>query len=173
MKVRISYEIKSKTALPNEIEVARADRVFTFHINDENFLSKITITADINNPERFHSVITPTPGQFSKANFELKMDVDLYDSIIKDFQDLESLFSLAYNIKGIDWDSRKYEVICETQEEKDKVRIFTMEYHQEFPDDPVSVTEEQLLDTLSRKDRLAELTVFLSFYREGKTSTTS
>lgn len=168
MKVKISYDINSKTVLPKEISVARADRVFTFHIDDEHYLSKITITADINNPEKFYSVITLPPNQFIKANFELKMDMQLYDSIIKDFQDLESLFSLAYNVKGINWNSRKYEVICESQEERENVKILTMEYHQEFPDDPVNVTEEQVLDALTRKDRLAELTVFQSFYREGK-----
>lgn len=168
MKLKMSYEIRTKTVLPKEIEVAREDRVFIFHVDDAQMLSKITIVADIHNPEKFYSEITLTPNEYSKAHFHMKRDNDLYDSVIKDFQDLESLLSLSFNVKGIDWNTETYELICETQEEKDKVGIHSFQTRGGFPDDPVSTTEDRFRDTLNRKERLSRLTLFLSFYREGK-----
>lgn len=168
MKLKISYEVQSKTALPKEIEIAREDRVFTFHIDDNKFLSKITIVVEVNDPTRFYSVITETPHEFSKAHFQVKGDRDLYDSVIKDFQDLESLLSLSFNVKGIDWNAETYAVICETPEEKAKARIYGFEVRGGFPDESVEVTEEQFKETIERKDRLSQLTLFVSFYREGK-----
>ncbi|HAF24164.1 MAG TPA: hypothetical protein DCK93_14865 [Blastocatellia bacterium] len=125
MKLKITYDVKSKTVLPKEIQVARSNRTFTFHINEEQFLSQISITADVKEPEKFYSEITPTPGQYSKATFELKTDDELYDSVIRDFQDLESLLSFSYNVKELDWNSQTYNLICETEEERKKANIFT------------------------------------------------
>lgn len=168
MKLKVEYEVESKTKLAKETEILLDDKAYTFYLNEEGFISKIAITAPVKDPTKFYSTIIQTPGQVSKAHFYIKKDDELYDEIIKEFQDLESLLSFSFNLRGINWNSDHYEVICETDEERDLTNIFSWSTRKEFPDEPVALTEDQLRETLSRRKRLSRLTTFMSFYKEGK-----
>jgi hypothetical protein len=169
MKIKVEYEVQSKTRLPNkETELLINDKVYGFYLNEEGFISKISITAKIDDPTKFYSEVKYTPNEFSKAHFYIKSDRALYDSIVKEFQDLESVLSFSYNFQGVDWNKYHYELILETEEEREKAKIFSWGAFSEPPDKPVEITEELLSGTIGRKEKMSPLTLFMSFYREGK-----
>ena len=167
MKIKVEYEVESKTSLPKDTEIIHNDRVYFFQLNDKGFIYKISITAKVEDPTKFYSVITPTPQEFSKAHFQVKRDEELYDSIIREFQDLESLLSFSYNVKGIIWNTKHYELIFDSEEEKEQANIFSWGTRDEPYDEVAAIDETHLVSAIERREKMSKLTLFMSFYREG------
>ncbi len=169
MKFSMEYDVISKTLLPGLLEINKDDRTYFFYPNAENLLSKIKIVAKVKDPELFYSKITPTPEDpIAKAHFEIRTDKELFDTLMNEFRDLESLLALQFNLKRIDWQSIKHEVICETEEEKKNTKIYSVAFGQAFPDEPEKANKNSLSDLLDIKNRFSPIIVLLSFYREGK-----
>jgi hypothetical protein len=168
MKVSISYEVKAKTVLTGVIEIQKEDRKYIFYPNAEGVLSRIEIVANATDPKRFFSEMVKTPNEPIKHTVRVNSDGVLIDSVEDDFQNLESLLALECNLKSIDWQTRSYKVICETEEEQKNASIYGIDIGRSFPDEPVAVDAALLSAVLNAKDRLQALRVLLGFYREGK-----
>jgi hypothetical protein len=168
MKFSMEYEVNSKTYIANQINIHNGDRTYIFHPNEQGMLAKLQIIADVPHQERFYSKIHHNPDEEIKTTITLNTDKDLFDSVVEEFRELESLLSLQHNLKSIDWQTQKHEVICETEEEKIKTKIYGLETGRAYPDDPVAADEDSLQTIIDTKDRYASLTIPLSFNREGK-----
>src|SRR5687767_10366903 len=168
MKVSLSYNVKSKTVLPGVIEIQKEDRTYVFYPDAEGMLSKLEIIANVPDPTEFFSEIIKTPNEPIKNTVKVNSDTVLIDSVEEEFQNLESILALECNLKSIDWQTRSYKVICETEEEKKKASIYGIDIGRSFPDEPIAVDAALLGAVLDAKDRLAPLRVLLGFYREGK-----
>jgi|SRR5215213_9622134 len=168
MKVSISYRVKSKTILPSVVEIQKEDRKYIFYPDAEQMLSKLEIIATVSNPKKFFSELIKTPNEDIKHTVKIKSDEVLINSLEEEFQNLESILALECNLKSIDWQTRSYKVICETEEEKENASIYGIDIGRSFPDEPKAVDAALLNAILDAKDRFAPLRVLLGFYREGK-----
>ncbi|HEX8141411.1 MAG TPA: hypothetical protein VF553_02380 [Pyrinomonadaceae bacterium] len=166
MKFSLEFGVDSNTTLPGEVEIKHEDRRFIFYPDDKGMFSRIKIIAEVKNPEAFYSIITPTPKGRVKAHINIKTDMELYNSVIKDFQDLESFFALKYSLRGINWSNPKRELIFDTEEERRRARIYTWEYGP-TSEEPKNANREGLEQIILHMGRLSSQTVYLSIYREG------
>jgi hypothetical protein len=168
MKLCMECEVDSKIFIPKEIVITRGEKIYSFLPNEAKILSKIKITVPISNPEKFYSKIIPTPEKEIKATFQIKADIELYKEVIEEFQELESLLAFFHNLRSIDYISPTYELILETNEEKENVGIFKFNRRKAYHDFPSELTEIDFIKVLNQKDRYDSLKVLMSFYREGK-----
>jgi hypothetical protein len=130
-------------------------------------LERLAIIAKVNNPEKFYSEATYSPNKEVKAHFIIKTDKQLFDSIINEFQEIESLLALQYSIKNIRWDKPKHNLICETDEEREKVSLNNIMLEKQFRNEPTEASTDSLADCIKRKENLQPVIIPLSFYREG------
>jgi hypothetical protein len=154
--------------LDKQAEVVKDGRVYIFSIDENGYLSKIKIVVPVENPEKFYSVITENPHEGVKLHIEARRDKKLYDSVINEFHELESLLALYFNLKSIKWISPRYDLIPETDEEREKIELFGMHAVKGYEDVPVRTTEESLRNAVESKSRYSPLILPMSFYREGK-----
>ena len=101
MKISLSYNVKSKTILPGNIEIEKEDRTYVFHADDKRMLSKIEMIAKAPDPERFYSEIIKTPNEQIKTTVKVNSDGALIENLEEDFRSLESLLALECNLKTI------------------------------------------------------------------------
>ena len=161
MKVSVSYKVKSKTVLPSVIEIQKEDRTYVFYPDAEGMLSELEIIANVPDPTKFFSEIIKTPNERIKHGVKVNSDGVLIDSLEEEFQNLESILALECNLKSIDWQTRSYKVICETEEEKKKASIYGIDIGRSFPDEPIAVDAALLGAVLDARYRLAPLRVLL------------
>lgn len=167
MKFSIECKVESKIELPSKITVKNDDKEYTFVPNEKNLLSSIKIVATVKNPEKFYSIIEHTPDEKVKHNMIVNRDIDLFNSLIKEFQELESILAFNGNLKKIYWNEPKDDLICDTEEERQKVQIFGTHFTKEYPD-PIKVIDEATLnDIIKTKDKYTSLTIPKAFWREG------
>lgn len=167
MKLSLECSVESRANLETETEITHNDRIYTFYPNEEGFISKIKIVVPVEHPERFYSIVTPDPKPGVKLHIDVKKDKELYDSVVYEFQELESLMALTHNVKNITWSSPRYDLICETEEERDRAELLGMHSPKSFVDLPKPATEATLRNVIEYKNRYDTLVVPLSFLREG------
>lgn len=167
MKFKMTCEVVSKTVIEKEIEILYNGRQYIFSPDDKGALNKLTVIAEIEHPEKFYSEITPNPSEGVKLHIQGKADVELYESVVKDFQDLESLIAFKYNLKSIKWDTPEYDLIFETEEEKQKANLSGFKAWRKYRDYPMRADKDGLFDLVSNRDTFSSLIVPMSFYREG------
>jgi hypothetical protein len=166
MKFSLEFNVESNTALAEEIEINHEGRRFIFYPDDKGILCRIKIIAEVEKPEAFYSEFRTTPNEVVKAHVNIKTDMELYNSVIKNFQELESFLALKYSLRGINWANPKRELIFDTDEERRKAKINTWEYG--IPAEESSLASKAGLEKVVQDmSRLGSQTVFLSFYREG------
>jgi len=166
MKFSMECNVTSNTIIETEISIPHNDRTYVFYPNDKGILSKLRIIAPVLDPTKFYSVITD---QRAKAtlHIEQKIDQELYDSVYKEFQQLESVLAFSYDLQGVDWAYPHYNLILESDEERDKAELYG--YGEERPEisPPVQASEQQLIQTIKYKEHLDPLVSAMSFYREA------
>lgn len=167
MKFSLECETDCKIQLPKEISIKHEDKTYIFYPGEGNILKRIKIIADVKHPEQFYSIIKATPNEKSKMCITINRDKELYDSIIKDFQELESRLAFNSNLKKIRWEELKEEVICETDEERKKVGIIGNSQKKQYKDDEEDLDEKFLRDIIETKEKYSSLTIPLSFWREA------
>jgi hypothetical protein len=158
--------VESNTLIKGEIQITNEMRTYIFYPNKEGLLSKIAIISPVSDPQKFYSTLKPDviPGV---AELNLKLDENLYDSMVKEFQELESLMALELNMKNIKWDSPKYELLFDTEEEARNAGIISWHAEEENKEYLVETSKETLEDLIKRKHMLGAIIIPLSFYREG------
>ncbi len=167
MKFSLECKIESKIELPKEITIKNKDREYIFILNEQNLLSSIKIVAVVRNPDKFHSVIKHTPNEEVKHHMTVNRDIELFNSLIREFQQLESTLAFSGNLKRIYWNEPKDNLICETKEEKQKAQIFGTHFTKEYPD-PIKMIDENILkDMIQSLDKYSSLTNPKAFWREG------
>ncbi|MBT4539739.1 hypothetical protein HOC32_05615, partial [Candidatus Woesearchaeota archaeon] len=154
-------------ALEREIKINHKDKEYIFSPNEHGLLHKIKIIAVVIKSEEFYSEIIQTPGERISGKITINRDKRLYDELIKEFQELESILAFNGNLKKIFWDTPKDEVICENEDEREKVGLFSSHWQKEYPDPIKQIDEEILTDIIATKEKYSYLTIPKAFWREG------
>ncbi len=167
MKFSLECEVDSKIWIGKKIKVNQNDRIYIFYPDSAGILEKIKIVSLVKNPEKFYSIIESNPYDEVKHNITINRDEELFRSLIKEFQQLESIIAFNGNLKRIRWNSPKEEILCETKEEEKNVKIFGSNFKKGYPDPIIKIDEKQLIEMISTKDNFSSLTIVKSFWREG------
>lgn len=161
MKLKIHCEVDSESFIGQETQIDRPDRTYIFHSNEKGLLNKITIIGDVPRPEEFYSEIRG-------HTFIIGKDDEFYNSLIREFQGIESLMSPLFGMRKVYWENAEYSVIPETEEEELKTKIIGWNTKRKNEPDIVHVSESQLGVILDDRVKCEKLIDPLSFYREGK-----
>ncbi len=167
MKFSIECKVESRIELPSKIIIKEEEKEYIFIPDRKKLLSSIKIVTIVKNQEKFYSIIKHTPDEKVKHHMTIKKDSALFNSLIKEFQELESILAFNGNLKRIYWDEPKEELVCETQEEKQKVQVFGTRFTKNYPD-PIRVMEDNTLKNIIKtKDKYSSLTIPKAFWREA------
>lgn len=167
MKFRMECEVESKTTIEKEIEIPYNGRKYIFYPGEGGTISRMAIIAEVEHPEKFYSEITPNPSEGVKLQVHGKADVELYESVVKDFQDLESLIAFKYDLKSVKWNTPEYDLIFDSEEERRKANLSGFKAWKKYRDHPRKADEAGLLDLVSNMAKFRSLIIPMSFYREG------
>lgn len=125
MKYSIECKVELKIWLQKPITIKHENKEYSFIPDKNGLLSSIKITTPVTNPAEFYSIIEDTPDDIAKTHIIIRRDYELSAQIIKEFQQLESFLAFNTNLDRIFWNKAKDEIICETEEEKEKTQIFS------------------------------------------------
>lgn len=168
MKISLECAVESKIIIQKDIKISYNHKAYFFKKNPDGFLNKIQIIADIENPEKFYSEVESKPNKYIAINIKGNIDHDLYDNIISEFQELESILSFnSNNLEKIYWESPDLNLICETEEEKQKVKLQGWKFENEYLNPPSNADEQYFKTVIETKNRYSSLTIPKAFWREG------
>lgn len=169
MRFSIECKVESKIKIPKEISIKHNDRDYIFYPDENKLLARIKIIADVMHPEKFYSTIESYPTEEVKHSLKINQDRELFDSIIKDFQQLESRLSVIGNLRRILLNEPIYDVICDSVEEEKKTKIVgKYSFKSEYPDRIFAFDESDFSSIIDTKEKYAYLTTPMAFLREGK-----
>lgn len=157
--------VEASISIPNIITINNENFEYTFYPSDKGKLEKIKITVPVQHPEKFYSKIGE--GQ-PPAKFSINVDLDkeVYNKLIFEFQRIEATLTIN-GIKRIRWDSPRTTVIPETEEEREKIQVFSFEHNKEYPEREENFDNETLTDVIKTMHKYDELIVLRAFLREG------
>lgn len=169
MRFSIECKVESKIKIPKEISIKHKDREYILYPDENKLLTRIKIIADVMHPEKFYSTIKSYPTEDVKHSLKINQDRELFDSIIKDFQQLESRLSFNGNLRRFLWNELSYDVICDSVEEEQMAKIVgTYSFKSEYLDRIFAFDENDFLSIIATKEKYAHLTIPMAFLREGK-----
>ncbi len=164
MKWSLDCKVKSKIKIAHEIKFNHNDKEYVFYPNSNGFLEGIKIIVKVEHPEKFYSKIDENE---KPVKITIESDKELYNALIKEFWELESIMAFSAGVRKINWENPEMKVICETPEEKANVKVFGVSWNKEYPDPERPMDEETLKEMVVSKDKYSSLTVIKSFWREG------
>jgi hypothetical protein len=168
MRLSVESEVDSTILLRNVIKFQNETFSYEFIPDQKGILTKIVITVNIPAPSKFYSVIKSTPNEISKYNITINQDKELYDMIISEFKELESILAFSTNsLKYIKWDFPKHKIICETEEEKKNVGVLGFDFQKRWPDTVSRLNEEDIKNILLEKKDYFSLITVKAFWRES------
>lgn len=168
MRFALECTVDAKIKIGKEIRVVKHPYEYVLTPDKHGWLSSIMISAKVTNPHRFSARIEPGE-EPSKAKITIEGDRGLYERIINEFQELESIISFKSlgSLRSIDWYSPKEYLIPETREEVASVDIGSFQIAWKYPEQPVNLTEQAFHELVHAKDSYSSLRVVKAFFREG------
>jgi len=168
MKYAIECNVKSHILIKQEISITHEDKTYIFMPDEKGLLKSIKIIMPVKNPNLFYSSVEPSPNKGIKLNITIQRDNQLSESIIREFQELESTLSFNGSLRKIYWNEPKEDLIFDNEEERKKAQIYGTHFSKSYPITRMVITPEQLAQIIGTKDRYASLSALKSFFREGK-----
>lgn len=154
--------------MPKEISIKHKDREYIFFPDENKLLTRIKIIADVLYPEKFYSHVEYHPIGEVKYSLKINQDRELFDSIITDFQELESRLAFNGNLRRILWNEPNFDLICESAEEEQMAKIVGSQWERQYPDNLVAFDDYDFSSIIDTKEKYAYLTIPMAFWREGK-----
>lgn len=170
MKFSLECDVKSKTKLAEDVEIEYNNKMYVFSTDDRGYLAKIKIISPVLKPENYFSKTEPPPEDSSPNTLILSADEELNETILKDFQYLESALAFVANVKRVEWDNPKYEYIPETEEEAKRIELPWVQMRVRPIDPEEDIDREMIEDILLIKDRYDSLIVPMALFREGRSA---
>jgi hypothetical protein len=167
VKFSLECDVDSNILLRKEIKAVDGTKEFILIPNQQGILSKIKLIAKVPNPQQFFSKIEPGTGE-AKLNITINRDSKLYEEIISDIQELESILSFSADLKRIFWEMPKEECIAENEEEREKLKVFGMQFLKRYADNPVLLEEYTFQRMIDSRKNYSSLSILKAFFREGK-----
>lgn len=97
------------------------------------------------------------------------MDKAIYENLVHEFQHLESILSFFSkgSLKKVYWDSPKQEFIPETQEEKEELKVVSMQWTKSYPKRSRFLSKDTFVEIMENRNKYADLIISQAFFREG------
>jgi hypothetical protein len=168
MKYSLECDVDAKVKIGGIMKMIRGSKDYILIPDKQGWLTSIKIIAKVAEPQKFNSRIEPGDGRV-KAKFIIEMDPTLRQELIREFQELESIFSFETkgSLQNIRWDEPKEEVIPETDEEKAQVSVTGFHLKKEYPKYNTTLDEKTFESIVQSKHLYVSLVVPKAFYREG------
>lgn len=168
MKFGLECVVESKTKLSEEVEIETEKRTYFFYPNDEGYLTRVKVVANVEHPERFSYVVQPfVDGDKTVKNHIFNIDEELLAAIVKDLQDIESILGFWGNVKRIRWQAAKYDFIYDSEAERQKIKLSPYQAKITHGDPDITLEPELLAKLVATKDKYPMLIAPQSFFREG------
>jgi hypothetical protein len=164
LKYSLECQVVSNILIGQTITFVEAGKEFVFTSNEKGILTKIKITDKVENPEKFYSKISETkPPQIT-----INEDPLIREELISYFQYLEGHLGLIANLTKIFWNEPTVEWIPENDEERNKLKVFSAHFSRAHSNLPTELDVKVIMSIIRNKPNRDNLTILMSFYREGK-----
>ena len=127
----------SNISIGQTIRFAQNEKEYIFLPDDDGILSKIKIIKTIHNADKFYSKIAKT----SPIAITFNEDPAVREEMISDFQYLEAHIGFITQLAKIFWNEPLIEWIPETEDERNKLEVFSAQFRREtsFPPTKLSI----------------------------------
>ncbi len=168
MKYSLECNVKGKIKIEKKIEVMEGGKTYILLPDSKGFLSSVKIVVKLSKSNRFGSRLEPGEGKVA-AVLTIEGDPEQYQTLIQEFQELESVLSFESGgcLKSIDWAAPTVEMIPESDDEKAHIAVHAYHFKKEYAPKIVVLTEEQFGRTIRSKHHYSELIIPKAFFREG------
>lgn len=168
MKYSLTCKTDSNAALEKPIILENGVYQYEFIPNADSILHEIRISVRVPNPQAFQSKIEQGGVAGAKAHFKITRDFRIHNSIVSQFQRLESLLAFSGEVlERIRWDQPKEDVVFESEEERSMADIFSVHMTEEYDKKSVKLTQNALEKIVGVSGRFDMLIAPMAFWREG------
>jgi hypothetical protein len=165
VKYSLECEVISNILIDRAICFVRNEKEYIFSPNENGILNKVKIRKKIYDAAKFYSEIST---ENSPIKITMKEDPLVRNEIVSDFQYLEGSLGFVTQLTKIFWNEPITEWIPETDEERNKLKVFSAQFRKENSHPPTKLTPNVLEIILRNEHTRSSLTILMSFYREGK-----
>jgi hypothetical protein len=113
------------------------------------------------------SLPSTTIAEGRRLEFRISTTDPHFEDVLDLVQFIESIGSFHLGIRRIHWQQAKYEWIPESDQERQKLSLFSVQTKHEYPETPVPVDPGTLLRLLRSRTRLERYKIPMAFFREG------
>ena len=166
MKLSMECEVDSNTLLTSVQDIEHEGSRYVFTPDDKGHLAKIRIVKPIQNPEHFFYVFEKNEeGVISGLRGD--GDAELYDQVIEEFQQLESMLACSVEVRKVHWESPTYTLIPETDQEKARVHINSLRVTPGRRKSDV-LRPGEIQTIVRNREKYKQLKIVQAFWREGR-----
>ena len=150
MQLRIRCEVQSEVILQRRLEFKSDDRTYAFETNAKGIWNSLTVLAKIPDPSKVQwgtrDAADPLAPNQAPFNVVVRINPELFDSVISEIQTLESALSLYMPLRQINWRYPEYEPAYERGEERSDLGSVRVS-RGKFP--PLKMLEKDFVTVLS------------------------
>jgi hypothetical protein len=168
LKYSIECQVLSNILINKTISFVEVEKEYVFTPNEKGILNKVKIVKTISNPDKFYSEIKDTNRKNVPHEIILNEDPLIREEIILDFQYLEAHLGFIANLTRIFWNEPSIEWIPETDEERNRLKVFSAHFTRGFSNQPTELNINVFKSIIKTKSYKDNLIILMSFYREGK-----
>jgi len=168
MRYKVTAQVEGNIHLNSPCSFNKGDYLFEFHTNNEERLITIAICIDVaySDIDKYRSEISKKDGI---VHLRVGRDAEVSNRIKNEFQILESNLSFISEgiLKKIHWENAKEEFLPQNEEEKDYVKVLSLERRKEYPEPKTILKETMLEHYVINGAKYEELAIPKAFWREG------
>lgn len=167
MKYSLECKVDSTIIVSKNIKYSENGKEFIMIPDENKCLSSIKIIADVPNPNLFCSKVE-SDQEKGMHTLEIKIDQQVYDKLIYEFQHIESMFAFStLSLRKIYWEDPKQELIPETEEEKQKIDIISTSWKKSYRRKYTPLNENTFIEMMANRGNYEDLIISKAFFREG------
>jgi hypothetical protein len=160
----VTVKVEGETFVKQPYSLAVGVYNISVKCNEKKTVNELNIQRKVHNYDEFIPLMIP-----GNHIHTLNIPYNPYhQEIIALLQHLESLGSFWFCLKKIYWDDPNVEWIPENEEEKGKVKINNVKFHEEYDNTPIEMSPLLLKEIIDLQDLYKHLVLPLAFYREGR-----
>jgi hypothetical protein len=165
MRVKLTCEVAGHTRIADDISVRRNGREYIFRRNEGGYIAAVEVIDEVTRPEEFYGSGMQMDGK--TVVLRHAYDVAQNDSLIRDLQELESLMAYEHHLYRIKWDWPTRELLDVAAEDARQIGLPRFSWPGPKPASK-TVGRAELESVIEQLGRYSDLTVLISFFREGK-----
>lgn len=163
MKLRLSFDVKSNMRLDDHWPIAVNGVLYEFVVNQQNLVEGIVATIPSVHPDEMPTITQTDDGATPQINIPIIRHYPFISHDLKVFQGI----ACPHGSIEIDVTRPEYEWIPESEEEKEKLKLYRFKSNQEPMNPRIGASFDVIARALIVSGRLPEYEVPLSFFRRG------